>query len=285
MNEKGNDFLSVLNTWPEYFENMHEGLGTTYERFILHRYFKQMQDKFGIESVLEAPSFGMTGVSGINSLWWAAQGITPVVLDDNEQRISQAQQVWDSIPLPVDLKVQKDWTQLPFEQESFDFSWNFASLWFAADAESFAKELARVTKKVIFICVPNIHGIGYKLRRRYNEIPKELHTENIHPKIIKTLFNDQGWQTWKSGYLDIPPWPDIAMKKEDLFPKIGLGFLLKKEEPGESGERTCIVDYFNGKRPALEEEILKFAFMEKAPSPIKQVWAHHRWFIFTKPTS
>ncbi len=284
MNEKGNDFLSVLNTWPEYFKNMHEGLGTTYERFILHRYFKQMQDKFGIESVLEAPSFGMTGVSGINSLWWAAQGITPVVLDDNEQRISQVQQVWDSIPLPVDLKLQKDWTQLPFEQESFDFSWNFASLWFAADAESFAKELARVTKKVIFICVPNIHGIGYKLRRRYNEIPRDLHTENIHPKNIKILFNDQGWQTWKSGYLDIPPWPDIAMKKEDLFPKIGLGFLLKKEEPGESGKRTCIVDYFNGKRPALEEEILKFAFMEKAPSPIKQVWAHHRWFIFTKPT-
>ncbi len=282
MSQKGNDFLSVLNTWPEYFENMHEGLGTTYERFILHRYFKRMRDEYKIESVLEAPSFGMTGVSGINSLWWAAQGIRPTVLDDNEQRIAQSQQVWDAIPLPVDLKLQKDWTQLPFEQNTFDLSWNFASLWFAADTESFAKELDRVTKKVIFICVPNIHGIGYKLRKRYNEIPSELRLDNIHPKNIKTMFNKLGWQTWKSGYLDIPPWPDIAMKKEDLFPKIGLGFLLKKNNASEAVERTCIVDYFNGTRPALEEEILKYAFMEKAPSPIKQVWAHHRWFIFTK---
>ena len=282
MNQKGSDFLSVLNTWPEYFENMHEGLGTTYERFILHRYFKMIMNEFGIKSVLEAPSFGMTGVSGINSLWWSAQGITPTVLDDDAKRISQAQQVWDSIPLPVDLKLQKDWKELPFEQGAFDLSWNFASLWFAANAESFAKELSRVTKKVLFICVPNIHGIGYKLRRKYNVVPAELHLENVHPKNIKNLFNNLGWQTRKSGYLDIPPWPDIAMKKEDLFPKIGLGFLLKSCDLPEETERTCIVDYFNGSKPELEEEILKYAFMEKVPSPIKQVWAHHRWFIFSK---
>ncbi len=282
MNQKGSDFLSVLNTWPEYFENMHEGLGTTYERFILHRYFKMIMNEFGIKSVLEAPSFGMTGVSGINSLWWSAQGIKPTVLDDDAKRISQAQQVWDSIPLPVDLKLQKDWKELPFEQGAFDLSWNFASLWFAADKESFARELSRVTKKVLFICVPNIHGIGYKLRWKYNVVPTELHLENVHPKNIKNLFNNLGWQTRKSGYLDIPPWPDIAMKKEDLFPKIGLGFLLKSSDLPKETECTCIVDYFNGSKPELEEEILKYAFMEKAPSPVKQVWAHHRWFIFSK---
>ncbi len=285
MSQKGNDFLSVLNTWPEYFENMHEGLGTTYERFVLHRYFKQMQEEFKIKSVLEAPSFGMTGVSGINSLWWAAQGIIPTVVDDNEQRIGLTRQVWDSIPLSVDLKFQKDWTELPFEKNAFDLSWNFASLWFIEDAVSFAKALDRVTKKVIFICVPNIHGIGYKLRRKYNVVPAELYLENIHPKNIKRLFNDLGWQTEKSGYLDIPPWPDIAMKKEDLFPEIGLGFLLKSSDlPGET-ERTCIVDYFNGSKPELEKEILKYSFMEKIPSPFKQGWAHHRWFIFVKSDS
>ena len=40
MTEKISTLLSILDTWPTYFENMDEGLGTTYERFILHRYFE-----------------------------------------------------------------------------------------------------------------------------------------------------------------------------------------------------------------------------------------------------
>ncbi len=284
MAETENSFLSVLHTWPEYFENMDEGLGTTYERFILHRYFTRLRKTYNITSVLEAPSFGMTGVSGINSLWWSQQGITPVVLDTDAQRIEQSKKVWASIPLPVDMRLHSNWEQLPFENKSFDLSWNFASLWFVQNAEVFARELTRVTRKVIFICVPNIHGIGYKLRKHYNSIPEGLYPEHIHPKTIKALFNGLGWKTWESGYLDIPPWPDIAMKKEDLFPKIGLGFLLNKTKNNKSLQRTCIVDYFNGSHPELERDILKYAFLEKVPFPVKQVWAHHRWFIFT-PTA
>ncbi len=277
-----NTFLSVLNTWPAYFENMDEGLGTSYERFILHRYFEQIKHTFAVQSVLEAPSFGMTGVSGINSLWWSQQGVTPVVLDNDRARIEQSKKVWASIPLEVDMQLHSDWNQLPFESNAFDLSWNFASLWFVKEPEAFARELARVTAKVIFICVPNIHGIGYKLRKHYNAVPEGLYPDNIQPKTIKRLFTGLGWETWKSGYLDIPPWPDIAMKKEDLFRKIGLGFLLNKKEDTDGVQRTCIVDYFNGDQPQLEEDILKYAFLEHIPSPIKQVWAHHRWFIFNK---
>ncbi len=280
MNE--NAFLSVLQTWPEYYTDPDEGLGTTYERFILHRYFRLIQSRFAIESVLEAPSFGMTGISGINSLWWSKNNITPVVLDDNPERIRQTEQVWKSIPLAVDLQRQDDWEQLPFEDQTFDLSWNFASLWFVAQPEKFARELQRITRKVIFICVPNIYGIGYRLRKRFNEIPRGMYAENIHPKRIKTLFTATGWSLWKSGYFDIPPWPDIAMKKEELFSKIGLGFLVNKKKDAVATARTCVVDYFNGTRPQLESEILKYAFLEGMPFPLKQVWAHHRYFIFTK---
>lgn len=282
MTKKGNDFLSVLNTWPDYFENMDEGLGTTYERFILHRYFRLIKDTFGIRSVLEAPSFGMTGVSGINSLWWANEGITPVVVDNDPGRIKKSEQVWNSIPLKVQFEHQPEWNQLPFENKTFDFSWNFASLWFVPQPQLFVKELDRVTKKVIFICVPNVHGIGYKLRKRYNQVPSGMYVDNIQPKKIISQFSALGWKSCKSGYLDIPPWPDIAMKKEDLFPKIGLGFLLKKQDSKSTPERTCIVDFFNGDRPTLEAEILKYSLLERSPFPIKQVWAHHRYFIFVK---
>ena len=97
-------FLDIIHSWESYFDTFDEGLGTTYERFILHRYFRFLKDTYDISSVLEVPSFGMTGVSGINSLWWAGQGIETTVTDNNPSRISQIQEVWNNIPLQVNLK-------------------------------------------------------------------------------------------------------------------------------------------------------------------------------------
>ncbi len=282
--ENPSTLLSVLDTWPSYFDTMDEGIGTTYERFILHRYFENLARDFGVESVLEVPSFGMTGVSGINSLWWSHKGITPVVLDNNDERIALSQKVWDAIPLPVDFKKVDNFETLDFEDKRFDLSWNFASLWFVPDIPRFVAELCRVTRKVVFICVPNTHGFGYHLRTAFNkEVIPDFYLDHIQPKKFVPYFEGHGWKKRASGYLDIPPWPDIAMKKEDMLSKVGLGFLLKKGDQQDETpfEKKCIVDWFSGKNPNLEKEILKYDFLEKVPAPVKQVWGHHRWFIFT----
>ena len=63
--------LLINSIWKKYFNNRNEGLGTTYERFILHRYFESIKNRYSIQSVIEVPSFGMTGISDINSMWWA----------------------------------------------------------------------------------------------------------------------------------------------------------------------------------------------------------------------
>jgi len=86
----------------------------------------------------------------------------------------------------------------------------------------------------------------------------------------------------KSGYLDIPPWPDIAMKKEDLFKKISFGLYSAEENNDEKQDEMCIVNYFNGSDIEMEKNILKYSFLEKSPFPIKQLWGHHRYFIFTR---
>ncbi len=278
------NFLSIIDRWPEYFENMDEGLGTTYERFILHRYFSRIRELHDINSVLEAPSFGMTGVSGINSLWWANEGVRPVVLDNNRERIDLAKKVWDSIPLPVDLKYNESWDHLPFGNKSFDLSWNFAGLWFVDDLEKFLAEMSRITQKIIFICVPNRIGLGYQLRSVFSKKAEENFNEShIRPQNIRPILKRLNWKVLWEGFLDIPPWPDIAMKKEDLFRKTGLNFLIRQTaESEENNQRTCIVDYFNGSNPRLEKDILKYDYLEKAPAPIKQLWGHHRYFIFVK---
>jgi hypothetical protein len=280
---KTSTVLSILDTWPEYYEHMDEGIGTTYERFILHRYFIKLKEEYNVQSIIETPSFGMTGVSLINSIWWSAQGITPTVLDTNDERIEKSQKVWDSVPLPVNLQKINDAGDVPFSAEEFDMSWNFASLWFVKNMPDYIAALCKATKKVIFICVPNANGFGYHLRTKFNnEVIPDFYLKNILPKNFVPLFEQNGWKKKKAGYLDIPPWPDIAMKKEDMLRKAGLGFLVKEDQEGgeTTFEKKCIVDFFKGTNPGLEENILKYDFLEKAPFPIKQVWGHHRWFIF-----
>lgn len=279
---KTSTVLSILDTWPEYYAHMDEGIGTTYERFILHRYFEVLKEKYQVKSLLETPSFGMTGVSLINSLWWSSQGIKPTVLDTNDERIEKSAKVWQSIPLEVNLQKIEDAGDVPFAENAFDMSWNFASLWFVKNMPDYVSALCTATKKVIFICVPNANGIGYHLRTKFNnEVIPDFYMENIKPKNFVHLFENNGWQKQSAGYLDIPPWPDIAMKKEDMLRKAGLGFLVKESEQGETTfEKKCIVDYFAGTNKDLESNILKYDFLEKAPFPVKQMWGHHRWFIF-----
>ena len=78
-------------------------------------------------------------------------------------------------------------------------------------------------------------------------------------------------------------WPDIPMKKEDLLKKAGLGFLIReKKNQDQPANVTNILDFFNGSKPDLEQQYFKYAFLEKAPFPIKQLWGHHRYFIFSK---
>ena len=69
------------------------------------------------------------------------------------------------------------------------------------------------------------------------------------------------------------------MKKEDLLQKIGLcGFAKTLENKEEN--RYSILDYFNGKDPALQERVLKWSFLENSPQMLKKYWAHHRYFVF-----
>jgi len=280
--EKTANILSILDTWDSYFDTLDEGIGTTYERFILHRYFEKLKSEFNIKNLIEVPSFGMTGVSGINSLWWGREGIHTTILDNNKQRITKSEAIWNTLNIPAQFIEVNDFLDLPFENNSFDLSWNFASLWFIENLDQFIAELKRITNKVIFLCVPNVNGLGFMIRKfsQRGEIPN-FFIENVKPKNIKNILNKLNMKIIESGYLDIPPWPDIAMKKEDLIKKIGLGFLLKNDTGSNDStfEKKCILDYFNGSKPNLDSEILRYDFLENSPTIIKILWGHHRYFI------
>lgn len=267
--------------WQKYYVHADEGLGTTYERFILHNLFQALRKKYDPKEVLEVPSFGMTGISGINSMWWAVNRIKVAIVDNDEERLNLIKRLWCKVSLKADFLYHPNYVSLPFEDKSFDMSWNFASLWFIQDLKSFLKELTRITRKVIFICIPNRLGLGYLARRVFNSqefVP--LRVENLDPGRIKEIMASLCWVVSEEGLFDVPPWPDIAMKKEDLLRKIGLGWLAKRLERKATGTLS-ILDYYRGVNRDLETRNLKFAFLENAPSFIKSFWAHHRYLIIT----
>ena len=113
--------IPINSIWKQYFKNHHEGLGTTYERFILHNYFKRIKSKYSVQSVLEVPSFGMTGVSGINSMWWALEDTHVTVVDHSQERIDLIENVWRELSLSADyIYNSNDYERLLFKDNSFD---------------------------------------------------------------------------------------------------------------------------------------------------------------------
>jgi hypothetical protein len=272
-----NKFLPVMDNWEDYFRHRDEGLGTTYERLMLHRIFSRINEKFQIKTVLEVPSFGMTGISGINSLWWAIRGKQVTMIDNDEQRIKHMRMLWKE--LEFDAKIfYCHYKSIPLEANSIDLVWNFAALWFLKDLNFFLNDLKRISRKIIFICVPNAENLVFRLRKLLFGRNTELCYKNIHANHIKKQIKDQQWRLSEEGYFDIPPWPDIPVKKEVLLSKFKLDFLLKETDAKSTA--ASILDYFSGNEEELEKRFKKWQFLENSPKFFQRYWAHHRYFIF-----
>lgn len=264
----------ITNNWHRYFEGCGEGLGTTYERFVLHRYFQKLRKAYSIGTVLEFPSFGMTGISGINSMWWACTGANVTVIDDLVERLGMVKKVWEAASLAASFVCcGHEFPSLPFRDDGFDMSWNFASLPLVPEVTFLLKEITRVTKKVIFIVIPNTASIAAFLGPYWGGNCR------INPIGLVDEMSSLHWSVEERGFFDVPPWPDIAMKKEDLLRRIGFSGLADRLE-ARSHSSNCIVDYFMGLRPNMERELLKYSFFENIPNFLKRFWAHHQYFVF-----
>ena len=271
----------ITATWQEYFRNRNEGLGTTYERFILHRYFERIKNRYEIQSLLEAPSFGMTGVSGINSLWWASGGARVTVIDNNRERIKLIKGIWEALSLKaVFIYEQREYEVFPFEDNSFDMGWNFAALSVVPRLEKFLNELTRVSRKAVFICIPNRLNISNRLWMASKKNQAVLNEQNMNLAKIKGIMLRLKWQVQEEGFFDVPPWPDIAMNKEDLLYSVGFKKIADRLKERD-GNAICIIDYFNGTKKEMKREILRYAFLENAPLIFKKFWAHHHFLIFS----
>ncbi len=281
-------------TWNRYLTDYNEGLGLVYERFVLNDFLMALCQEFGIQSVLEAPLFGMAGVSGINSVAFAQAGVDVTLVDEHAGRLAAVERIWGELDLPARFVHHTDWGQLPFPDDAFDLTWNWAALWHLSDGsahgaqrpEALLRELVRVARRVVFVAMPNRVQVGYLLRKYVLERDFVDYVDERWADIgrVRRALEESGLRIVRQGVLDVPPWPDTVMPASEVLERLGIRS--KKLEGQFSGDswQWSTMAYYLGQQPELYARVMRYAWLDKAPIPwrIKAVWAHHRYVVGLK---
>src|SRR5438876_10852436 len=268
--------------WKKYLSDHNEGLGLVYERIVLNDCLLRRKRKHEVSTVLEAPLFGMAGVSGINSVALAQARCEITLLDDNFERLEGVRRLWRTLGLDerATFMRQCDFSKLPFADGSFDLVWAWAALWHVPDAHALLNEMARVSRRLVFVAMPNRSQPGYILRRFLLE-PDFFKTVNAawaNIARVKKVLHAAGLAIVAEGVLDVPPWPDTVMPAALVLQKLGIRWKRLARRFEGSGWQWSSMDYYMGRRPELKAQMERYAFLERAPLPwqLKTVWAHHR---------
>ncbi len=279
----------MSDTWRKYLTDYNEGLGLVYERFVLNDFLENLRRTYGLKKVLEAPLYGMAGVSGINSYTLARSGVDVTLVDDNPERLAGVRRIWqEDLGLPVNLvEVPADeWGRLPFDDNSFDMTWEWAALWYIQDPEGLLRELARTSRDVIFVAMPNNIQVGYWMRKLV--IDREFfatHDESwTNIGRIRRILEAEGVEIVAQGVLDVPPWPDTVMPANEVLKRLGIKSKKLEDQFTGDGWQWNTMAYYMGQEPDLRERVMKYAWLDHAPLPwqIKAVWAHHRYLVGRK---
>ena len=269
--------------WRKNLTDYNEGLGLVYERLMLNDFLEALRKKHGIDSVLEAPVYGMAGVSGINSVLLARNGARVTLVDDNAERLAGIQRIWSELELDATFTQLDPITELPFENKIFDLAWNWAALWYLPDPERLIGEMVRVSRNLVFIAMPNRAQVGYLMRKYVLEKDFVRYVDETWANIgrVKNILRDWDCAIIDEGVLDVPPWPDTVMPAAEVLKRLGIQSQEMQSRFQGDDWQWSSMDYYLGKKPELKAQMERYAFLERAPLPwqIKSVWAHHRYVI------
>ncbi|MCB9149773.1 MAG: hypothetical protein H6641_13515 [Caldilineaceae bacterium] len=277
------------STWRKYLTDYNEGLGLVYERFVLNDFLDALRVRHGIQSVLEAPLYGMAGVSGINDVILAQNGVGVTMVDDNAERLAGVERIWrGDLRLPANLvQIRPDqWGHLPFDSAAFDLTWQWAGLWYIGDPAGLLTELARTSRNLVFVAMPNNIQVGYWMRKLI--IDREFFTTHDESWTqigrIRRILENAGVEIIEQGVLDTPPWPDTVMPANEVLKRLGIRSQQLEAQFTGDGWHWSTMAYYMGQEPELRERVMKYAWLDHAPLPwqVKAVWAHHRYLLGRK---
>jgi SAM-dependent methyltransferase len=269
--------------WKKYLTDWNEGLGVVYERFILNDYLDKIINQHHVKTVLEAPLYGMAGVSGINSVRLAERGCMVTLVDSNSERLEGVTKIWQTLNLPATFVHHQDFTRLPFDDSNFDMAWEWAGLWYLPNAAALLKELVRVSRNIVFVAMPNNIQVGYLMRKYVidKEFFPTIDEKWVQMKRIKQTLRAEGVNFIDEGVLDVPPWPDTVMPAAEVLKRLGIKSKKLDEQFTGEGWTWSTMAYYLGKEPDLRNRVMKYAWLDHARLPwqLKTIWAHHRYVL------
>lgn len=277
--------------WKHYLTDYNEGLGLVYERLVLNDFLLYVRVRYGVQTVLEAPLFGMAGVSGINSVILSQAGCQVTLVDDNSERMEGVHRIWRELDLPVSLVRVHDWGQLPFADDTFDLAWEWAALWYLPDARALLRELARVSRQLVFVAMPNRWQVGYFMRKYlldpafFRQIGEREAYTNM--ALIRRSLESSGLDIIEQGVLDVPPWPDTVMPAGQVLERLGIRSQRLQDRFSGAGWDWSTMAYYLGEQPELRDRVMRYAWLEqiRLPWQVKAIWAHHRYLLGRKTAS
>jgi hypothetical protein len=276
----------MTDTWRKYLTDYNEGLGLVYERFVLNDFLEDLRRRYAIQTVLEAPLYGMAGVSGINDVVFARAGAAVTMVDDTPERLEGVQRIWrDDLRLPVELVcIPPDrWGGLPFADRSFDFTWQWAGLWYIADPAGLLAELVRTSRNLVFVAMPNNIQVGYWMRKLV--IDREFFASHDESWTdigrIRRILEGAGAEVIDQGVLDVPPWPDTVMPANEVLKRLGIRSKQLEQQFTGDGWQWSTMAHYLGEQPDLYDRVIRYAWLDHAPLPwqVKAIWAHHRYLL------
>jgi SAM-dependent methyltransferase len=273
--------------WKRYLSDYNEGLWLVYERLVLNDYLDRVVSRHQVRTVLEAPIFGMAGVSGINSVRLAQRGCAVTLVDDNSERLAAIERIWGELNLSATLVCHSNFGRLPFPDGSFDLAWEWAALWYLDDAAALLRELVRVSGRLVFVAMPNRIQIGYLMRKYLLEREFVDYVDERWADMgrIRRVLGKVGCEFLEQGVLDVPPWPDTVMPAAQVLKRLGIRSKKLDARFAGSTWNWSSMDYYLGHRPELKAQIDRYTFLEHAPIPwqLKALWAHHRFVLARVP--
>jgi SAM-dependent methyltransferase len=265
------------------------GLGTTYERWALNRVLLRLFGQGIIESALEGPGDGMTGIAGINSIVLGRQGVHVTLCIGDRSQAAYAERVWRfHVPdLPAVIVTDPGFD---FPDEAYDLVWNFNVLAGVPDPGALLSEMARVSRHYVFFCVPNANNYAFWLHRLHHRVAGQPwdHGDVCWMRMAPwlDLLPEKGLRLREAFYLDCPWWPDIVDLGQliaDFLPF--LKGLARKAAPENrlKWEPEALPYYELVRHPDLDRRMARLGFIEDSGVlRLKRLFGHHLGILAEK---
>ncbi len=278
----------------EAIQTQDSGLGTTYERWALYRFLERIRQEYAIQSVLEGPGDGITGIAYLNSLGLARSGAQVTLAATEPQRAAFARGIWQRYAPPAhqpDVRViDPPGSLTEFEAQS-DLAWNFNVINRHSHPRGLLEEMARASRRYVLVVVPNCKNYGFFLHRLQHRASGEA-WDHGPPELLaaapfQQMFVALGLRVREIAWVDCPWWPDIvdfgAMLTSFLPFLDGAARRLKPQNrlawPADG------LPYFEPEKyPQVHQHMQRLAVFEDCRwKGITQRFAHHVAVLAEKP--